>query len=144
MTFTRPRKLSVDRTRVHLDVIDSAGKREEAVLDIPIFVYRQKTALIFPFRGPGLVMQGWVNDGGHSGYANQFAIDVLALDPNYAPQTNDKDENTSYSGWDREVLAPADGTVVYARNDVPNNPCSWWSGSEDVGFPARPRPGRSR
>ena len=44
-------------------------------------------------------MQGWVNDGGHAGYANQFAVDVLGLDPNYAPQLNDKDENASYAGW---------------------------------------------
>ncbi len=124
LTFTRAKRLNVDRTRVRLKVVNSEGKREEAVLDIPIAVYRPKTALAFPFRGPGLVMQGWINDGGHSGYANQFAIDVLGLDANYAPQTNDKDENSSYAGWDREILAPADGTVVYARNDVPNNPAA--------------------
>jgi peptidase M23-like protein len=124
LTFTRPKKLNIDRTRVRLNVANFEGKREEAVLDIPIAVYRQKTALIFPFRGPGLVMQGWINDGGHSGYANQLAIDVLGLDANYAPQTNDKDENSSYAGWDREIMAPADGTVVYARNDVLNNPAA--------------------
>ena len=121
LSFTRPKKLSIDRTRVRLAVANSAGSREEAVLDVPVVVYSQKAALIFPFRGPGLVMQGWINDGGHSGYANQFAIDVLGLDANFAPQVNDKDENESYAGWDREILAPADGTVVYVRNDVPNN-----------------------
>jgi len=121
MTFTRPKKLSIDRTRVRLAVADSTGGKEEAVLDVPILVYQQKAKLIFPFRGPGLVVQGWINDGGHSGYANQFAIDVLGVDGNYAPQANEKDENEAYAGWDREILAPADGTVVYARNDVPNN-----------------------
>ena len=64
-------------------------------------------------------MQGWLNDGGHSGYANQFAIDVLGLDANYAPQVDDKDENTSYAGWDREIIAPADGTIVYAATMFP-------------------------
>jgi Peptidase family M23 len=117
---TRLKKLAVDRARVTLSMTTSSG-REESVADVPIFVYQQKTALIFPFRGPALVMQGWVNDGGHAGYANQFAIDVLGLDPNYAPELNDKDENASYAGWDREIIAPADGTVVYVRNDVPNN-----------------------
>jgi hypothetical protein len=122
MTFTRSKKLGIDRTRVKLTVATSVAAREEVTLDVPILVYRQKTTLIFPFRGPGLVTQGWANDGGHSGYANQFAIDVLGLDGNYAPQIDDKDENTSYAGWDRAIIAPADGTVVYARNDVPNNP----------------------
>jgi hypothetical protein len=121
LTFTRPKKLSIDRTRLRLAVAKSTGSREEAVLDVPVLVYQQKVALMFPFRGPGLVMQGWINDGGHSGYANQFAVDVLGLDANYAPRVNDKDENESYAGWNREILAPADGTVVYARNDVPNN-----------------------
>jgi peptidase M23-like protein len=121
LTFTRAKKLGIDRTRVRMMVANSAGRREEAVLEVPILVYHQKVALSFPFRGPGIVMQGWVNDGGHSGYANQFAVDVMGLDANYAPQINDKDENESYAGWDREILAPADGMVVYARNDVPNN-----------------------
>jgi len=40
------------------------------------------------------------------------------------PQLNDKDENASYAGWNREIIAPADGTVVYVRNDVPNNTSS--------------------
>ncbi len=35
---------------------------------------------------------------------------------------NNEDENTSYACWLKEVEAPADATVVYARNDVPNNP----------------------
>jgi len=122
MALSRPKKLGVDRTRVRLTVANPGGGRKEATVEVTVAVYQQKTALIFPFRGPGLVMQGWVNDGGHAGYANQFAVDVLGLDANYAPQTNDKDENTSYAGWDREIIAPADGTVVYARNDVPNNP----------------------
>jgi hypothetical protein len=122
MPFSRPRKLAVDRTRVKLTVANSTGGMQEASVDVPVAVYQQKTALIFPFRGPGVVMQGWINDGGHAGYANQFAIDVLGLDANYAPQVNDKDENASYAGWDREIVAPAAGTVVYARNDVPNNP----------------------
>jgi hypothetical protein len=122
MPFSRLRKLAVDRTRVKLTVANSIGGTEAASVDVPVAVYQQKTALIFPFRGPGLVMQGWINDGGHAGYANQFAIDVLGLDGNYAPQVNDRDENASYVGWDREIVAPAAGTVVYARNDVPNNP----------------------
>jgi murein DD-endopeptidase MepM/ murein hydrolase activator NlpD len=44
------------------------------------------------------------------------------LDEHYAEQKNDSDENASAAGWGREILAPAAGIVIYARNDVPNNP----------------------
>jgi murein DD-endopeptidase MepM/ murein hydrolase activator NlpD len=44
------------------------------------------------------------------------------LDENYAEQKNDADENASSAGWGREILAPAAGTVTYARNDVRDNP----------------------
>jgi murein DD-endopeptidase MepM/ murein hydrolase activator NlpD len=37
-------------------------------------------------------------------------------------QRNDANQNESDAGWGREILAPAAGTVVYARNDVPTNP----------------------
>jgi hypothetical protein len=56
------------------------------------------------------------------GFWNAFAIDLDGLDENYAAQLNDANENTSDAGWGREILAPAAGTVVYARNDVPTNP----------------------
>src|ERR1700723_1211890 len=36
--------------------------------------------------------------------------------------SNDANENASDPGWGRGILAPAAGTVVYARNDVPTNP----------------------
>jgi hypothetical protein len=122
MSFTRPKKLAVDRTRVKLTVANSTGGTQETSVDVPVAVYQQKTALIFPFRGPGLVMQGWINDGGHAGYANQFAIDVLGLDDNYAPQVNDKDENASYAGWDRKSSCPGGGYGRLCPNDVTNKP----------------------
>jgi biotin carboxyl carrier protein len=93
------------------------------MLSIPIQYYQQKTSLIFPFRGRGIVGQDWVTNGGHgSGYGSDFAIDVDGLDRNYAPQKNDADENASDAGWGREIFAPAAGTVTYACNDVPDNP----------------------
>src|SRR5262249_28749957 len=89
--------------------------------------YQQKTSLIFPFRGLGVVGQDWVTNGGHGGghggvHGSAFALDVRGLDQNYAEQKNDADENASAAGWGREILAPAAGAVTYARNDVPDNP----------------------
>jgi hypothetical protein len=75
-----------------------------------------------PFRGKGTFGQDWITNGGHGGYWNAFAIDIRGLGSNYAEQLNDANENESAAGWGREILAPAAGTVVYARNDVPTNP----------------------
>src|SRR5580700_1355648 len=121
--FRHPQALAIDSAVVRLMVADAKGHRAEQMLRIPIRYYQQKTSLIVPFRGPGVVGQDWVTNGGHSGgIGTDFAIDVRGLDQNYAEQKNDADENASAWGWGREILAPAAGTVTYARNDVPNNP----------------------
>jgi murein DD-endopeptidase MepM/ murein hydrolase activator NlpD len=90
-------------------------------LDVPIQTFRQKTQLTFPLRGPGIVTQGQINNFGHSGHANRFAVDVMALDPRYAPMAGETNDNAAFAGWGHEVVAPAAGKVVYARNDVPDN-----------------------
>jgi hypothetical protein len=121
--FRCPQALAIDSADVRVKVADAKGRQAEQMLRIPISYYQQKTSLIFPFRGLGIVGQDWVTNGGHGGgYANEFAIDVRGLDENYAEQKNDAAENASAAGWGREILAPAGGTVTYARNDVPDNP----------------------
>ncbi|HEU4880225.1 MAG TPA: M23 family metallopeptidase, partial [Gemmatimonadaceae bacterium] len=112
---------------VRVEVADGKGHRVEQMLRIPVQYYQQKTSLIVPFRGKGVVGQDWVTNGGHGGghggvYGSDFAIDLRGLDENYAEQKNDAEENASAAGWGREILAPAAGTVTYARNDVPDNP----------------------
>jgi hypothetical protein len=120
--FRCPQALAVDSADVRVKVADAKGRRAEQMLRIPIQYYQQKTSLIFPFRGRGIVGQDWVTNGGHgSGYGSDFAIDVDGLDQNDASQKNDANENASDAGWGREILAPAAGTVTYTRNDEPNN-----------------------
>ena len=123
--FRRPQALAIDSADVRLTVADPKGRRAEQMLSIPIQYYQQKTSLILPFRGRGVVGQDWVTNGGHGGYgnfANEFALDLRGLDENFAEQKNNANENASASGWGREIIAPAAGTVTYARNDVPDNP----------------------
>ena len=120
--FRCPQALEIDSAVVRVTVADANGRRAEQMLAIPIRYYQQKTALIFPFRGRGIVGQDWITNGGHGGYWNQFAMDVGGLDQNYAALRNDAGENSSDAGWGREILAPAGGTVTYARNDIPDNP----------------------
>jgi len=118
--FRHPQVLAIDSAAVRLT--DAKGRRAEQTLSIPIRYYQQKTLLTFPIRGKGVIGQDWITYGGHGGFWNAFAIDIDGLDQNYAAQLNDANENASDPGWGREILAPAAGTVVYARNDVPTNP----------------------
>ena len=119
--FRDPQAFAIDAATLHLTIADAKGHRAEQTLKIPIQTYKQKTSLIFPFRGRGRIGQDWITNGGHGGIFADFAIDVIGLDQNYAAQINDSNTNEASVGWGREIIAPAAGTVVYARNDVPNN-----------------------
>jgi Peptidase family M23 len=119
--FRDPQALGIDSATVRLTVADAKGNRSDRMLGIPIRYYQQKTALIVPFRGHGIVGQDFITTGGHGGYSNAFAIDLDGLDQNDG-ELSDANENAADAGWGREILAPAAGIVVYARNDVPTNP----------------------
>jgi hypothetical protein len=119
--FRNPQALAIDSAAVRLTVADGKGHRAEQMLRIPIRYYEQKTALIVPFRGHGIVGQDWITSGGHGGFSNAFAVDLDGLDQNDG-ELSDANENAADAGYGREILAPASGTVVYARNDVPTNP----------------------
>jgi hypothetical protein len=125
--FRCPQALAIDSVSVRVNVADAKGRRAEQMLRIPIQYYQQKTSLIVPFRGNGVVGQDWITNGGHGGFhggahGTEFATDLRGLDENYAEEKNDTDASASAAGWGREILAPAAGTVTYARNDVPDNP----------------------
>lgn len=51
-----------------------------------------------------------------------FATDLRGLDGNFAEQKYNGQDNASSAGWGREIIAPAAGTVTYARNNIPDNP----------------------
>ncbi|HEX9084067.1 MAG TPA: M23 family metallopeptidase [Gemmatimonadaceae bacterium] len=118
--FRHPQALAIDSASVRLTVADAKGHRSEQMLGIPIRYYQQKTALIVPFRGHGIVGQDYITSGGHGGYSNAFAIDLDGLDQNDG-ELSDANENAADAGYGREIIAPAAGTVVYTRNDVPDS-----------------------
>jgi hypothetical protein len=125
--FRCPQALMIGSAEVRVKVADTKGRMAEDTLTIPVQYYQQKTSLIVPFRGNGVVGQDWITNGGHGGgrgglAGSEFALDLRGLDENLAEQKSDADENASAVGWGREILAPAAGTVTYARNDVPDNP----------------------
>jgi len=119
--FRHPQALAIDSAAVRLTVADAKGHRAEQMLRIPIGYYQQKTALIVPFRGHGFVGNDWITSGGHKDFSNGFGVDMDGLDENDG-EISDANENEADAGYGREILAPAAGTVVYARNDVPTNP----------------------
>ncbi len=84
--------------------------------------YEQRTKLVFPFRGHGVVTQGGVHNGGHSNRSGQFAVDAIGLTTMYSPQVSDDDTNEAAVGWGREIIAPAPGIVGIVRDDRPDQP----------------------
>jgi hypothetical protein len=119
--FTEPAGLAVDKVLCRIDLALPTGERTVRTVEVPVADYQQKTELIFPFRGHGIVMQAGFNEGGHRNRSGLFAVDALGLTDNYAPQVANEDRNEAYAGWGREILAPGGGVVVFARNDVPEN-----------------------
>jgi len=99
-SFSLPVTLDVDRLVYELVVMGLGSPEMHRRLEIPLSRYEQKTKLIFPIRGKFVVVVGHDFNEPHSdGRSQHFAYD--------------------YS-WGREVIAPADATVVFARNDVPD------------------------
>jgi hypothetical protein len=120
LRFAEPASLKITEAVMRLALAEKAGS--DLLLTVPISRYVQKTALIFPFRGNGIVTQGTVVDGGHSSRESQFALDIIGLSALYAPMRGEKEINENLVGWGREIVAPAKGKVVSSRNDVPTNP----------------------
>src|SRR5262245_27045767 len=101
--FRHPQALAIDSAAVRLTVADAKGHRAEQMLRIPIRYYQQKTTLIVPFRGHGIVGQDWITSGGHGGFSNAFAVDLDGLDQNDG-ELSDANENAADAGYGREIF----------------------------------------
>jgi murein DD-endopeptidase MepM/ murein hydrolase activator NlpD len=115
----------IDRVAVRLE----AGTAVASLI-VPVGDYGQKTTLRFPLRGDFLVVTGHVSAAqGHEERSQQFAYDIVALGPGLELLKGEGAKNEDFVGFGREVLAPGDGTVAYARNDVADNPST---GNQDM------------
>ena len=128
-----PAALKIDRVAYTLEVGEApsasvpqpkaAGRKPvRLAIDIPLAPYAQKVKLTFPLKGNFVVANGRVTEGGHHEWSQNFAYDIIALGPTLNALQNEGTANADFAGWGREVLAPATGTIAYARNDVPDNP----------------------
>jgi len=120
---TVPAALGVDAVQVHVEATDAGGVRGWSDIVLPLETYVQKTALVFPFAGKGIVLQGGATNGGHRNRSGAFALDAMGLDDAaWGVQRGDGKANTDYPGFGRTLIAPADGVVVHARSDRPDQP----------------------
>ena len=91
--------------------------------NLPVETYVQKTKLIYPFKGCGVVTNADVTNGGHRNRSGQFATDGVGLNARYGIYDSDDGKKSSdYAGWGRTLIAPAAGVVVRARADRPDQP----------------------
>jgi len=119
---TEAKAARIDAVRVDL-AFSEADKVVHADVLLPVESFEQKTALIFPFRGKGIITNAGTTNGGHRNRSGQFALDCVGLDTSYGvyvPGGGSKRED--YAGWGRAVIAPAAGTIVRVRSDRPDQP----------------------
>lgn len=121
--FTAPEALGVDRLAYTLHWA-AEGDTMHTRLDLPLSRYEPRTDLIFPLAGRFVIAAGHAADEDHPGaWSQDFADDIIALGERFEVMREpDGMTNESVVTWRAEILAPAAGTVVYARNDVPDNP----------------------
>jgi hypothetical protein len=75
-------------------------------------------AAVFPLAGPFLIVAGHDANGPHRrGWNQQFAYDAVSVGPDFGFARNGGRSNEDFFTCGRNVVAPGDGTVVYARND---------------------------
>lgn len=121
---TEPAASGVDSIAIDLGLVHGSEQREVSIT-LAVETYQQKTSLVFPFRGPGIVSNAGVTNGGHRNRSGQFALDVVGMTDDYAiylPGADRDNVSASYAGWGRDLIAPADGVVVRARSDRPDQP----------------------
>ncbi len=120
--FSVPVALNVDRVRYRL-TLTRGGVHSAAVLEIPLERHEPKAELICPVKRRFMIVSGHdANEPHAGGWSQQHAYDIMVLGPDFGFARNEGRRNEDYFGWGQPVLAPADGVVVFARNDVPDQP----------------------
>lgn len=111
-----------DTMHIHL-ALREANAEVRADVVLPVTYYEQKTPLIFPFSGKGIITNASVTNGGHRNRSGQFAVDGVGLDERYGVYVSGSGRKSAdFAGWGRALLAPAAGVVVHARVDRPDQP----------------------
>jgi hypothetical protein len=114
---------AVDRIRYTFHGATASGERVFASTEIPVGRYQLKQKYIFPLKGKFLIPTAHDYDMLSHSYerSQHFSYDVLALGPDFELAKNGGARSVDFFSFrTTEIIAPAAGTVVYARNDVPD------------------------
>src|SRR5262249_46218791 len=118
---TEPLALGVDAIRVDVTARDANGRPGLQFITLPLEAYAQKTSLIVPFKGNGIITQAGATNGGHRNRSGAYALDAMWLTDDWSVEKpGDGKKNTDYPGFGQTLIAPADGTIVFARSDRPD------------------------
>lgn len=121
-SISQPVTAEIDKMVYHINLVSPTGQKIQKVLEIPVSEYEQKTKLIFPLKGKFMIGAGHDFNEPHKEERSQYyAYDIVGLGDHYELFRTDGKKNEDFFTFGREVIAPADGKVVYARNDVPDN-----------------------
>jgi len=116
-------------------LLQACSKDSQTIASSRFLDYQTKTNLIFPLRGESYIAWGGrtVKQNAHATFKDQrFALDILALKAGSQPPSKedvlnvksyqgDAKLNESYYIFGRDILAPANGTVVATLNGVEDN-----------------------
>lgn len=132
LALSLPDPSVADSVEARLSFVEN-GRERLAAATIPVARYEQRTKLIFPFLGNGMISNAGALHSGHRNRSGLYAIDALGLTANYGPmiQPNPDEDPTNHAGWGRQIIAPAAGTIVVARNDHVDQPVA---GNSDPAF----------
>jgi hypothetical protein len=120
--FCEPRSLEVNKLHCTLEVQDDEGNRFGKSVEVQLKRYEQKTKLIFPLKGRLVIAGGHEYNEGHRWERSQFyAFDVFPIGPKGELLLGNGTKNEDWWGYGTPVIAPADGKVVHARDDIPEN-----------------------
>ena len=119
--FTEPTASKIDMVRFRIVFSAPGGASTERMLAVPVQVYQQRTNLIFPIKGDFTILVGNVIDYGHDEWSQFYAYDIAPLGPHGELIKTDGEKNEDFVMWGHDVLATADGKIVLARDDLPDN-----------------------
>ena len=131
--FTAPADVGVDSMHYEMTLAAPDGRIVTTGRNIAVTNYQQKTEMIFPVKGHFIITSGhdW-NDINHKDEWQQWgALDIVPMSDELAllntPHDGEEEFNESFIAYGRDIIAPAAGLVVYARDGVPDKmPDDFW------------------
>lgn len=82
--------------------------------------YEQENQYILPLAGNAIISRGVFNNNGHGWHRSRFAYDFLGLSATYGPMTSPEYRNENLAGFGMDVIAPANGVVVFIEDRLPD------------------------